>query len=641
MDTKKIALFAVALLAIATAEDYVVVNSMNGLDVLSAVFYANTKALPAKFVASGASEAMLSGKIGSGHDILLFSSKRQPMNSFLYDELKKKNTVTLYELGDDYLATNLLLAERSGAAKFIIIDPSFGQNALSVLPYARKTGSYVIFAYKDNVKAVSSFLQGKTGAKVTLFGYLDNDTRTELSRFSPEVIGKGEDKYEDNIEITRKIMDNFDVKRTAFLSSGEYLEEGMVEGMYPNVLIAPVIPDVTYNFIKTQVQAGTLQSSLLVGQELVVPCYDMRKRILGELSASGYNRSYGIVVKFGQAIAGTSQMGALDMFQLPFYSLGLDISSLQYNKATGKLELIVKSTVDGPQYFKNQIGIKINGNEVDKIGVQEGPYLLERQQTKMVEYAYTMPAVDEGAITADVIVKFGETAKSLNEFKYLNTSIAVISFTDDSSLELSSAYYDGTNIMVSAVNLGAQPLYTKISGTVVFNDIRYTGESDAISIAPGESKTILIPVKVDGMNVLSQYDISVNATYGARESSLSKYTEKSFHVAPSASQALYCIPALLLAAVAGLAAFLFFRSRRSKAPEEEAQAAPSAAAEAPAQPVAVAPVALPQAAAAAAEPARKVLMALLTPSPRKGGAPLVSTRIFSITGPKAEGKKNN
>jgi hypothetical protein len=197
----QIAFILLALLVAAHAEDMVSINSMDGRDVLSGIFYANVKGLPVNFMPSqGGNADIFSAKAGSGHDILLIQSSSNPVSGFVESDLKaKNNSVEVYASGDGG-ATNLALAKRSGATRFIVVDSAYSDSALSVLPYAKLTKSYVLLANKDNAAQVRDLVAGKP---VTIFGLVDKAVSDALSPYNPQIIGKGEDKYEDNVEIGR------------------------------------------------------------------------------------------------------------------------------------------------------------------------------------------------------------------------------------------------------------------------------------------------------------------------------------------------------------------------------------------------------------------------------------------------------
>jgi len=507
------------------AENYTVINSRNGLDVLSGIYYANVVDEPVKFMPLSASVAVTSSKVGSGHDILLIQSRDVPTNAFLRGELEKSNTVEMLE-STDQLDTNLKLAERSGTTKFIIVDPSFGQNALSVLPYAAKTNSYVIFAYSGNIDKVTAFLDTKAGRSVTIFGYVDSKTKEALSKYSPTYLGKGDDKYEDNVIMANEVLKLSPEDKMLFLCDGTYIEEGMVDGRYPIVFISSIVPTVTYNFIKENVKSGKIMSAILIGNNLITPAYDLRNRINNELKEEGSDKAFGVMVKFGQSVGGSTAQ-PLDTFPLPYYVIGLNIESVQYNKATNKLEVVVKSTAEGPEYFQNQVRIKVNGVEVQVLN-DATPQLLERLEAKGSEYNYALPNIEEGNITADVIVRYGESAKSLSAYTFLSSPLTTVSFTDNSVIDFVSASYDSEKkiLYISIRNNGTQDAYALVSTELNISGQKTTIKADGVTkVDKGSINAISIPIELSQQDLSANKEVKVSAQYGAREGFLQKTKE--------------------------------------------------------------------------------------------------------------------
>ncbi|MEW6036071.1 MAG: hypothetical protein AB1529_05640, partial [Candidatus Micrarchaeota archaeon] len=307
-------LLILTLLGVSFAEDYVAINSNDGRDVLSGIFYANVKGLPVKFMpVPGADPDVFSAKIGSGHDVLLIQGS-VPASTFVESSLRdRNNTIEIYASSDGG-ATNLELAKRSGASGFIIADSAYSDSALSVIAYAAKTKSYVILADKNNIAEVKEIVRGR---QVTLYGLLDAEVRDQLAEFSPQVIGKGEDKFEDNAEIAGKAMAEFGIDRIVIVD-GSFVEEGMASADQPVVLSGRIVPETTYEFLKRSVRQGKLAQVMLIGNELVIPIYDMRERMEEEFASEGLNKSFGIVVKFAQIVpAAGSGVLTLDTFHLP------------------------------------------------------------------------------------------------------------------------------------------------------------------------------------------------------------------------------------------------------------------------------------------------------------------------------------
>ena len=566
MNYKLFLLLAIIAFSAVFAENYVVINSKSGLDVLSGIYYANSIGEGARFMPYNGNVQLTAAKTGSGRDILLIQSVNTPVTTFLQGEIEKTNTVTVFAATDDGLKTNLDLAEKSGVNKFIIIDPSFGQNAISVMSYAKRTGSYVIFAYSGNIDNVVSFLDGKANPQITVFGYVDSVTKEKLAKYAPSTIGKGEDKYEDNVAIVSKEIAEYGVKQ-AIMADGTYIEEGMVDGAFPVVLVSPIVSDYTYNFVLDSARSKTLNYYTLIGSNLVNPTYDLKKKVQAQLLSEGKNITIGVVVKFGQSVPGNQGVYPLDMFPVPFYSIGLSIDSLKYNKATGKVELTITSAAEGPEYYQSEIHVKQDGAELKVIG-DSGPSVLERGETKGLQYDYTLPSLEQGNITADVIVRFGETSKSLTSFSAKTANLATYTFVDTSNLDVTGASYSNGDLRINVKNVGDQDALVQTAVDLVVGGSKTTVKSDAIETATTGSITVVtIPIALSAADIEANKDVKVMLTYGARSGFLEKTKEATVPLQVAKEEPKGIDPlmiALIILLIILIIVVVYFATRSSK-----------------------------------------------------------------------------
>ncbi|MEM4348299.1 MAG: hypothetical protein QXN37_01895, partial [Candidatus Anstonellaceae archaeon] len=227
------------------AEPLVAINSQDGRDVLSGIFYAGVKGLPVHFMTSATGTDIFLAKIGTDKQILLIESADQPFSGLIESELKARNNQVEKFLSTDGGQTNLELALQSGANTFIIVDSAYSDSAISVLPYAYALKAYVIFADSSNIDKVKQIVSGK---QVILYGYLGSKVLQELGPISSQRIGKGEDKYEDNVELVRIMLSKFPQERV-IISDGASIEDGMI-GTIPILLSGRLVPQVTYDFLK-------------------------------------------------------------------------------------------------------------------------------------------------------------------------------------------------------------------------------------------------------------------------------------------------------------------------------------------------------------------------------------------------------
>jgi len=563
-------LFMLSLVVVASAEDYVAINSMDGRDVLSGIFYANVKGLPVRFMpVPGGDAELFTLKTGGNHSILLIQSADVPISGFLQADLQSKNnTVELYPSSDGG-ATNLDLAQRSGATSFIVVDSAYSDGAISVLPYAAQTKSYVMLANKNNIAQVKAIVQGK---KVMIYGLVDQEVRDSLASLNPETVGTGDDKYEDNVAIVKKTMDEFGINRV-IIADGTFLEQGMVKGDLPVLLTGKLVPQPTYDFVKQEVLDGKLTGVMLLGNDLVVPIYDMRERIKAELAAQGLNKTLGITVKFGQAMpsAGTGVMG-LDMFQMPAYQPKLDIGEVGYNSQSKSVMVRVDNTGDGSAYYSIEVRIKVDGNDY-KVFSANGTNRIDRGEQNGVQYPIDLSGVKEGNVTALVLIKYGSSRSSLESFSSKEGPLTSISYTDNSDVAVQAARYDSTkqSVLVTIKNNANQPAYifTRLGLTMSGAATNITGPG-AESIDPGSLLVVEFPLQLSQADLAANKNVMVYLDYGARQGFLNKHGQ--YPVTLEEAAAAGGFPILIVAGLAVLvilvivavAAFFLMRKPQKK-----------------------------------------------------------------------------
>ncbi|HID72672.1 TPA: hypothetical protein EYP38_01910 [Candidatus Micrarchaeota archaeon] len=569
MGTLSIVMLVMLLLvSSAFAENYVVVNSYDGRDVLSAIFYANAKGLPVRFMPTQgiASADLLATKVGAGHDVLLVQSSSLPISGFVKTALESNNnSVEVYSSADGG-ETNIELALRSGAKKFIIVDSAYSDSALSVMAYAARTNSYVLMADKANIGNVAEALTG--AESVIIFGLVDIEVKEALMKFDPEIIGNGEDRYEDNVLMLEKMMDEFPDVKMVIADRGVYLEEGMAEGKYPVMLTGRIVPRATRDFIEENVRSGQLKIIMLFGNELVVPMYDLRNDIKQEIEAdTGVEPSLGIMLKFGQAIpsAGTDVL-SLDKFALPAYIPSLRVDEIAYNVDSKTVMVTVENTGEGSAYFSNELRVSVDGADYLVLS-DDAPQLIERGEKLGTEYSVDLSGVTEGEINATVVTRYGYSRNVLDSWDSLSGPLTEISYTDISDLLVQSASYDSENgrLLITVRNNGDDGAYFKNAVELVLGGQPTTVRGTAQSIEGASMMVDELPLVLSDDDFSANPTITVEMNYGAREGFL---TKSSSYTLPLEKAEVF--PVLLIAVVVvvllvvALAVFFFFMKKGRK-----------------------------------------------------------------------------
>lgn len=515
---------AVALLLVASlahSENFVAINSYDSRDVLSGIFYANVKGYPARFMPTpGGSPDVFAAKVGSGQSVLLIQSSESPVSGFVEPSLRAKgNEVEIYG-SQDGGDTNLALASRSGAQSFIIVDSAYSESAISAIPYAAYTSSYVILADRTNIGEIKEIVRGKG---IIIYGYVDQPVKDALAEFSPAQIGGGEDKYADNVEIVSRLMDESGAT-TPIVADGSVIVDSIAGGKLPILLSGKAVPQVAYEFVKSAAREGRLTGVLLIGNSLVGPVNEMRARIGGELADEG-NISFDVEVDFPQAVP-SAQSGALmlDTFTVPAYKPTLNITEIVYNHQSGKVMVGLENTGEGPLYYTLELRVLVDGEELKAFGEPEAA-LIEQGESGGVEYALDLSSIPQGSISARALVKYGSAKKSLDSSLTSEGDLAAITYADATSVSVRLARYDKglQRMLVSIKNDGSEPafVFTKLLLVDESGSIQLTAPS-AREIEPSaiyiEEFPLIFTDKELGLNK----EATVSISYGGRRGFLNK-----------------------------------------------------------------------------------------------------------------------
>jgi hypothetical protein len=566
---KKLAvLFILLIFATAYAEDYVAVNSMDGRDVLSGVFYANVKGEPVDFMPLPGDTGIFADQVGSGHNILLIQSTT-PVSSFVQNALKSNNNTVDVYTSTDAGATNLYLANLSGAQSFIIVGSAYSDSALSVLPYAKYTHSYVILADQTNINQVVPIVAGKN---ITIYGLVDSQVTAALAPYNPQIIGTGADQYQDNIAMNSLYMNESGAK-TAILSDGSFIEQSMATSGDPIILIGSLVPQPTYNFIRQEVQSGNLDQVLLIGNGLVSPAYDMHGRILAALQAEGSNATFGVIVKFAQVVpsSGTGVL-SLGTFPLPAYTPSLNVSGIAYDN--GMVMASINNTGDGAAWYTTEIRVRVDGTDF-KVFPANGTSLLSTGQQVVVEYPINLSSVTQGNVTALVLVEYGVSNDSLDSYLSVEEPLTTINYVDTSNVSVQLAKYDSDNqqVLVTLRNDGSAPAYVDSTiGLVIGGQMTNVTGAGTLTVNPSSLAVEDFPLQLSSADLAADSNVSVFLNYGGRPNFLLKYAMFTVPLVAQASNPLMplVLPAIIVVVLLMVIYYLFIRKPQKNEKKETA-----------------------------------------------------------------------
>jgi hypothetical protein len=552
--------------------DLLLIDSQDGMDVYSGIVYAELEGKPFNFLVSTqhAVRAVKTIDKAKVKKIFLIESRN---NSYYYGykSLLESQGFQVEELISEYgVKTNLELAKKTDAKNFIVVDTSYGYNALSVSPYASLTNAFVLLLDAGNAEEARDFLSLRGVDNLLIYGYVQPEVKEALKEFSPKVLDK-EDKFDNNIEIAKRYIDEYQKKtgttvKQVFLTDGTFLQTSLMEGSFPIIFISERVPDQVYEYLsKSNIRVG-----VVVGNHLATAGYTIKT-----VMADRYGVTFGVLLQFGQSVPDITgpTVRYLDIFELPSYVLDVGISDARYNKATKKLEVIYQNNVDLPAYLKSTIEVMVNGRRIKTVG-EKDVVLIGKNELLGREYDVDLSEVDvlSANVTAKITLLFGEYPKSMEKGLVQEFLIAIIDRQDPSGIAFVSLYYDEQKDQLSLTvkNTGLGDVFFKINFRLNINGSQRVFESGAVDyLAFSESKSIGFGgVDLSEEDLKTNEFVRVHAVYGEREEFLVKELEKELklQMAERAGAPLVIPPELYLLLIAGLVALLLFFLYKSMKP---------------------------------------------------------------------------
>jgi hypothetical protein len=378
--------------------EQVVINSGDWRDVYSSIIYANMRGIPSQFITDAPHATALPNYLDRDPDILLVESETSPFLVNYEGTLTTKGFVVseTYKSPGGVEANLHFIGELPDVTNFIVLDDSYGYNAISVASYAVKSRSWVLFVDHENIDEISGFLNGRTVDDLLIYGRVDRQVTESLSIYNPEIIDYG-DRFDNNIAIVEKYQNISKASQIVF-TNGEFIENEIMSGREPVLFIGTnVIPDQTVNYLN----GSGIETGVVIGNALT----DAASMITARTDMH-------VFIKFGQGRAGGdsfSLVEALDEFPLPKYELVTSVVSVNYNQGTGELEVVYKNDANVDIFSKSSVSVFISGTQVAAVGDEE-PILIFEGDTFGVSYDCPEPAahpsLETANITADVYAVF-------------------------------------------------------------------------------------------------------------------------------------------------------------------------------------------------------------------------------------------
>ncbi len=513
-----LAVIAAALLSTAVfAEDpdRIISNSEDWKDVYSVILYGNLIGKPANFLVSDRHATLILNSISKDSHIWAISSRKVPQVVGYKNFLESRGYSSEEFV---YENANLEIAERLEDIKnFIVIDDSYGYNAISVAPYAVITQTYVLFADRSNINEIDSFLSGRNPDKVIIYGNVDREVRNTLQKYNPEIINKDGDRFLNNIEIAKKYQEIRHAKQ-AVLTNGEFIEQEVMSGSEPVIFIGTNnVPDATREYV----QGSDIDVGVLIGNELVGTATFIRRQM-----------GISVFVKFAQGArspqGSISQVEALDMFYLPTYSLNLEIQSIKFNRATNKLEVTLRNTVDQAIYFIGSYSLAASDGSRQTVG-DIGANFIDGNEVKTL--TYDAENIPEGDLSVEVFIIYGESKGSLEKEIRKTMRVESVRILDECEIEVTElSFRPGSRTFYANVeNTGSVDCYVDMELVdLVIAGERKTFALESITELPsGSNKNLRIKVEeIEDEDLEDNQEVRVRAYYGEREDTLFKTQDK-------------------------------------------------------------------------------------------------------------------
>ncbi|MFH1510822.1 MAG: hypothetical protein ABIF10_03960 [Candidatus Woesearchaeota archaeon] len=542
----------------ATAIDHIIVNSEDWKDVYSTIMYSNLENIPKNFLVSDRHSNILAQTLERNkNDILLVSSPEYPF-VVGYDSVLRAAGFNVEQIAPDNI--NLELARRTDITRFVIVDDSYGYNAMAVAPYAALEKGYVIFADRRNIADITDFLRSITVEELVIYGFVDREVKAALAEFSPVIINKG-DRFDNNIEIVKLYQEKHrelkgDINKQIVLSNGEFIEEEIMSGAEPVLFLGREnVPEQIQEYIK---ESG-VDVAVLIGNQYVGAATNIRRQI-----------GISVFVKFARGAripsGPVSPVEGLDLFYVPTYQITLQIASIKYNSATNMLEVTIQNTGVVAAYFKGSYSLASELGAQGTVGDMDAGFI-DANSIKTMTYEVSLTGQN---LTADAYVIYGESGRSLENEIRKRWNIESVRVIDNSLIEITSAKYDLNKgiFYVEVSNTGDADAYVDIEliDIIIDGETYSFGSEEVALVQAGRNLEIRIRSKpvMQEIDLADNEKIMVQANYGERAENLIKSARKELALEIKKLDYMYIAGAVALIAVILLMIFIF---KKKKCPE--------------------------------------------------------------------------
>ncbi len=506
-------LIILLLLLPAVCAQVIIANSADWKTTYSTGVMAGLQGKQFHFIVSPKHSEVLLLELPKGTEITVYESDTIPYVKKYANRLnnneRKAETAIIKEKN-----SNLEIAIKNGFKKYIIVDPVYGYNAISALPFALTNKYYVLFADQTNINDVYNFLKMVNPEHIILFGDVHEKVKSTLLPFNPEIIHKGS-RFKNNIEMAEKYRITNNPKQ-ALLTSGRLLEQEFFQTAVsqPIIFLSERTPDYVENYIKT----ANYQVLVLIDNEL-----------MSSATAIKQTNNIPLFVKFAKGIAGEGGIMAdvkgLDTMPVPSIDLLLKLQNIIYNADTREILSIIQNEKKSRTYLTTSIIIKSDGKPVITVG-DDTTQKLEDTETKMFTYPTDLTRYLGTNLTAEILTIYGATEDEFEKQISEKREIQILTEADLCDIEIKSAEYD-ENTQRFSIQLNADNCYAIANIKDIMINNERTSIHGEIELIKG-TKTITIKQPLTKIDMADNPEITVEARHGSKPDLLIQKTTQQF-----------------------------------------------------------------------------------------------------------------
>lgn len=547
---------AFLLIPAVNAADYVVTNSDSWKDIYSGAIYAELQGREYKYLISDKHSSKIAAYFKKPDKITVIESDKLPFVINYADTLIGYG-FDATNIKESSNTLNLQLAELSNTNSFILIDSSFGYDAVSVAPFAKLTKSYVLFADKGNIDKILDIFQRKRPQKILIYGDVDTEVRDALYQYTPDVIHKGS-RYDNNIEIVQRYRQ---IKPTEqiIITSGEILEEGTLDAAYPVLFIGKeVVPDRIVSYVKN----SGIKFAVLIGNELTEPA-----RQLKELAGIT------IFIKFAQGRpilgADSTKVEGLDLYYLPSYEREIGLTGVRYNLATRTIDVALQNKKDLKTYLRTTVSIFAGEQRIQAVG-DEQINLLEEDDRRGFSYPadLSQALASNTPLEANVYTIYGEAPNFMDRELNQRTPLMIVNKEDNCEMEIKSARFDPEiqRIILSVKNTGQADCFVdaNIADLVISDETTTAALEEIAFVEKGNSAELKIKQRMDAVDLEDNKEVHARAYYGEEKDFLFKKTEGIFDLQRPGKETTNYLFIIIGAAAILIIVIAFLKFRKSR-----------------------------------------------------------------------------